>query len=95
MNDERLRALLRRWRDVEPPANFETNVRRRIRLATAEASRARWLWRPAFAMAIAASVIFGVTGGVLSSNRPRSEMQFMSAGTLTGGYARLTTEGRK
>jgi anti-sigma factor RsiW len=88
-NDAKLKALLRHWREIEPPANFEANVRRRIRLAEAEAPP--WLlWRPAFAMAVAASIVIGVTGGVLSARQTRGELQFMSAGTLAGGYERMT-----
>jgi anti-sigma-K factor RskA len=91
-DDDKLSSLLRQWRDIEPRANFEANVRRRIRLA-ADRAKESWLagllWRPALATAIAASVIIGVTGGMLSSSRQRAEMQFMSAGTLAGGYARL------
>jgi hypothetical protein len=94
-NNDKLRELLQRWRDIEPAGNFESNVRRRIRLAAAEPSRPWLLWRPAFAMAVVVSVLVGTSAGILSSRRERAEMQFMSAGTLSGGYARLTTEGRR
>jgi anti-sigma-K factor RskA len=95
--DDKLNHLLRQWRDIEPSGNFEAGVRRRIRLA--EAPRQSWLgellWRPAFAMALAVSVLIGASAGTLSSGRQHTEMQFMSAGTLAGGYARLTTEARR
>jgi anti-sigma-K factor RskA len=98
-NDNKLRALLHHWRDIEPAGNFEVNVRRRIRLATADSPRQSWLaglmWRPAFAMAVVVSVLVGTSAGILSSHQQHSEMQFMSAGTLAGSYARLTTEGRR
>ncbi len=102
-NDEKLRGLLRQWRDIEPAVNFETNVRRRIRL-TAPEPRQSWLiglvWRPAFATAVAAvlSVIIGTSAGILTSRRAdqsHAEMRFMSAGTLAGGYACLITETRR
>ena len=99
-NQDKLRDLLRQWPAIEPGSNFEANVRRQIRLAAAK-PRQSWLtellWRPAFAVAtaIAISVIIGSSAGFLSSSRPRAEMQFMSAGTLAGGYARLATEGTR
>ena len=97
-SDDRLSALLKRWRDLEPRGSFEADVRRRIRLAAATEPRLSWLaglvWRPAFAvaMAILVSVLIGSSAGALSSRRHRAELQFMSAGTLAGGYAQLTTE---
>jgi hypothetical protein len=84
MNDSDLSKLLRRWRDIEPPGNFEVNVRRRIRLATPE-PKPIWWWRPAFA-AVALSVVIGASAGILSSRQQRAEMKFMSAGTLAGNY---------
>lgn len=98
--NDQLRTLLKQWLDIEPAGNFEANVRRRIRLAATE-PRQSWLvelfWRPAFAIAsaVAISVIIGSSAGILSSGRQRAEMQFMSAGTLAGGYARLITETRR
>ena len=86
MNDSDLSKLLRQWRDIEPPGNFEANVRRRIRLATPE-PKPIWLWRPVFA-AVALSILIGASAGILSSRPQRAEMEFMSAGTLAGGYTR-------
>ena len=93
MNDSDLQKLLRQWRDVEPPGNFEANVRRQIRQAAPE-PKSIWLWRPAFA-AVALSIAIGASAGILSADQQTSEMRFMSAGTLAGGYARLTTEGAR
>lgn len=89
-NDPKLSALLRQWRDIDAPGNFEANVRRRIRLAVTESKPVAILWRPALAAAIAISVIIGSSAGVLSSGQQRNEMQFMSAGTLAGSYGQLT-----
>jgi hypothetical protein len=102
-NDDKLRALLKQWRDIEPAGNFEANVRRRIRLAATVPARTSWrvelLWRPAFATAAALvlSVVIGAWAGMTTVNRQqvRAELQFMSAGTLAGGYARLTLEERR
>jgi hypothetical protein len=101
-NDNKLRALLHQWRDIEPAGNFEANVRRRIRLATAEAPQQSWLvellWRPAFAVAAAlvVSVAIGSSAGIMtaakSARASRGELQFMSAGTLAGGYVKLASE---
>jgi hypothetical protein len=101
--DEKLRAIFKQWRDIEPRADFEAAVRRRIRLAQARepvpTGLAGWLgaWArpPAWAAAVAlvASVILGASVGVLTAPRPASaafhELQFMSPGTLAGGYVNL------
>jgi hypothetical protein len=99
-NDDRLRALLKQWRDIEPTGNFEANVWRRIRVATDKRPErmslmeavGRLLWQPAWSVAIALFVaaIVGVWGGVASTSRPadtsRAELQFLAPGTLAGSY---------
>jgi hypothetical protein len=104
--DDKLSALLKRWRDIEPRANFEVNVWRRIRLAESEqpervsvVESLRWLlWRPALSMAAAlvVSVIIGSSAGVLTASRPggaaHGELSFLSPGTLTGGYLKAGAE---
>jgi len=98
-NDDRLRALLRQWRDIEPPGNFEANVWRRIRVAAGRPERVglievigRLLWQPAWSVAAALFVaaLVGVWGGVASTSRPtdtsRGELQFLAPGTLAGSY---------
>ena len=104
-HDETLRALLKQWRDLEPPANFEAQVWRRIRASRAEQAErvtlieliGRWLWQPATAVAVAAvaSVIIGSSAGALSGRRPAtiapSELQFLGSGTLAGGYVKAST----
>jgi hypothetical protein len=108
-NENKLNSLLKQWRDIEPSANFEANVRRRIRLATAETpERAAWMEllqrltrQPAFSMAAAVVVglIVGAWGGIKSAppgtNRADVELQFLSSGTLAGSYVSLTTEERR
>jgi hypothetical protein len=91
-NRDELCALLRQWRDIEPSRNFESNVRRRIRLTATTLDRP-WFWRPAFwpcrpafAAAVAVSIIIGSAAGVFSVKRGWTEMQFMSPGTLAGSY---------
>ncbi len=108
-NDPKLSALLRQWRDIEPSANFEANVRRRIRLVEAdEPERVSVLellfghrvWQSALAVAAALvmSVTIGSSLGVVTSRRAApvasGELGFMSAGTLAGGYAQLAGETR-
>lgn len=90
-NDEKLRALLRQWQDIEPPTNFEAQVRRRIRTErVVPARRLDWslrlLWQPAFA-AILFGIAVGLWGGIRFPATHR-ELGFMSDGTLTGGYLR-------
>jgi hypothetical protein len=102
-NDDRLRALLKQWRDIEPRANFEANVWRRIRIAAAERTErvslieimGRLLWRPAWAVAATLVVALGVGvwGGMASASRrldaSRAELQFLSSGTLAGSYLQM------
>jgi hypothetical protein len=99
-NDDRLRALLKQWRDIEPPGNFEANVWRRIRLAADKRpariglieAMGRLLWQPAWSVAAALLVatLVGVWGGVASTPRradtSRAELQFLGPGTLAGSY---------
>jgi anti-sigma-K factor RskA len=106
--DDKLSALLRQWREIEPRANFEANVRRRIRLAqSGQPERVnlvelleRLMWRPALAAAAAVVVVSSVIGssaGVLTARQTvsvgSSELQFLSAGTLAGGYVKLASGG--
>ena len=102
-NDDKLKALLKQWRDVEPPANFEANVWRQIRAnATQPTERinlieliGRLLWQPAWSMAAALVVaaIVGIWGGVASAPRhqdtSKAELQFLSPGTLAGSYLQM------
>jgi hypothetical protein len=106
-NDDKLKALLKQWRDIEPKANFEANVWRRIRLTEAEQPESvtivewlqRLLWQPAFSVvaAVAIALAVGAWGGVRSApqrpNRQQSELGFLSPGTLAGSYAQLTMRG--
>jgi hypothetical protein len=99
-NDDKLRALLKQWRDIEPPGNFEANVWRQIRLAADKRparvglieAMGRLLWRPAWSVAAALLVaaLVGVWGGVASTPRQtdtsRAELQFLGPGTLAGSY---------
>ncbi len=98
-NDDKLRALLRQWRDIEPQGNFEANVWRRIRVAADRPERVglidvmgRLLWQPAWSVAAALFVaaLVGVWGGVASISRPadtsQAELQFLAPGTLAGSY---------
>ena len=109
LNDEQLKELLKKWGDIEPKANFEANVWRRIRAAEAEQTEritvvewlGRWLPQPAVAMAAAVvvSVIIGSSAGMLASRPPAAvpggELEFLGTGTLAGGYAKLSTGGMR
>lgn len=99
--DDQLSALLRQWRDIEAPGNFEANVWRRIRLAQAEPpariTLAEWLrqlvWQPAFSVGVALAIVIGAVGGMraapVPATRAHPEVGFLSAGTLAGGYTQL------
>jgi hypothetical protein len=109
-DDNNLNKLLKQWREIEPASNFEAGVWRRIRQAEAgrpvrasllEQWWRSWLWRPALGMAAAVifSAVIGTSMGVHAAPRRTTaatgELQFMSAGTLAGGYARLAAEGAR
>jgi hypothetical protein len=104
-NDDRLGALLKQWGDIEPRANFEANVWRRIRRAEAGRPQRiavgewlrRWLPQPVLATTavVVVSALIGSSAGVLSA-RGRAgvtsgELQFLGSGTLAGGYVNLAT----
>jgi len=105
-NDDELSALLKQWRDIEPPVNFEANVWRQIRTAAEPAVETvnwidligRLLWQPAWSVvaAMGIAVIVGVWGGIASVPRqigePRTELQFLSSGTLVGSYAQMASK---
>lgn len=96
-NDDKLRGLLRQWRDIEPAGNFEANVWRRIRQETSPAPSPvggfDWLWRPAFVMAasVAVSVTIGAVSGVRLAAARNAALDTPPTHTLTGSYLALTT----
>ena len=105
-NDDKLKALLRQWRDIEPKGNFEANVWRQIRVSDAERAErvslveaiGRLLWQPGWSMAVAllVAVAVGIWGGVASvsphTDTTRAELQFMAPGTLAGSYLQMGTK---
>ena len=92
-SDDRLSALLKQWRDIEPAGNFEANVWRQIRTAAEPAVETvnwidvigRLLWQPAWSVvaAMVVAVIAGVWGGIASVprqiDRPTAEGRYLSA----------------
>jgi hypothetical protein len=102
-NDDKLKSLLKRWRDVEPRANFEANVWRRIRASRAEqGEKVNWidligrlLWQPAWSLAAALAVglVVGIWGGIVSvphrADSSKAELQFLAPGTLAGSYLQM------
>jgi hypothetical protein len=107
-NDDKLDGLLKQWRDVEPQANFEANVWRKIRTAEQTVDRVNWiesigqlLWQPAWSVlaALAVAVTVGVLGGIASAprqiDRSGVELRYLSAGTLAGSYLQMASKGGK
>lgn len=106
-NDDKFSTLLKRWRDIEPRADFEANVWRRIR-ATGQSEQiervnlidliGRLLWKPAWSVAAALVVALavGIWGGIVSvPHRPdtsKTELQFLSPGTLAGSYLQMAAK---
>jgi hypothetical protein len=105
-NDDKLNALLKKWRDIEPRGNFEANVWRQIRTSAEPAVESvnwidligRLLWQPAWSVvaAMVVALIVGVWGGIASvprpTDRPTAELQFLSPGTLAGSYTQMSSK---
>jgi hypothetical protein len=99
-NDDKLSALLKQWRDIEPRGDFEANVWRQIRVADGKRSErtslveamGRLLWQPAWSVcaALVVALLLGVWGGIASASRradtSQAELQFLAPGTLAGRY---------
>ena len=105
-NQDKFRSLLKRWRDIDPPTNFEANVWRRIRATRTEpVSSFNWidligslLWQRSWSVAITVTlaVAVGIWGGIVSvPHRPdsaRAELQFLAPGTLAGSYLQMAAK---
>jgi len=92
--DDQLRRLLQQWREIEPTANFEAQVWRRIRQPVpswADWLRA-WVPRPAWAwpVAIAAGVVIGIGSGMFSTpaSPATEQLSFLAPNTLAGSLGR-------
>jgi hypothetical protein len=90
--DDQLHRFLQQWKDIEPSADFDARVRRRI--PEPQPTFADWLcgWlpRPAFALGAAAVVgaVIGVAGGWFSV-APASGFGLLGPDTLAGSYIRM------
>lgn len=94
--DDQLHRLLQQWKEIEPRADFDAQVWRRIRQTEPEPSPtfADWLrgWLPQPAFALAAAVIIGIGVGITSgissvpAIRPTEQIGFLAPNTLTGSY---------
>ena len=103
-NDDKLDALLKQWRNIEPRGNFEANVWRRIRTSRAEQPGrvtlieliGGLLWQRAWSVAAALiiAITAGIWGGIASVSRgqdtAKAELQFLAPGTLAGSYLQMT-----
>ncbi len=102
--DERLSALLQQWKSVEPQANFEAAVWRRIR-ADQVVDRGSWrfveTWRewlaplPAWVnVAAAAGIVVGVGMGLSTPAAPggrQADEPLLHSQTLAGSYLAMAT----
>ncbi|MCX7885717.1 MAG: hypothetical protein N3B01_00465 [Verrucomicrobiae bacterium] len=91
--DAKLSELLRRWEDIEPSADFDAQVWRRLRQRRptfADSLRA-WVPRPAFALGVAALIgaAAGLAVGLLSVAAPGG-LELLGANTLAGRYVLMT-----
>lgn len=108
-DDRRLSALLREWKGIEPHANFEASVWRRIHAVSVPEQRhlsvittlGEWFVpRTAWvnAVAVAAGIAVGVGMAVFTSvtrDGRQADEPLLSAQTLAGSYLAMTTGERR
>lgn len=97
-HDDKLKALLRQWSDIEPASNFEANVWRRIRQPVPVRAPALidwlpvWLPQPAFALsaAIVVGLAIGISSGIFSAPATHApeQLSFLAPHTLAGALRR-------
>ncbi|MFA5042893.1 MAG: hypothetical protein WC381_06360 [Kiritimatiellia bacterium] len=106
-DEARLKTALQHWHAIEPRADFESCVWRRICAAAAAESAAPGLWaiargwlnvEPAWVRAVAA--IIGIVAGVSAALSvpqtradPESAASLLPAQTLTGAYLAMASGG--
>jgi hypothetical protein len=95
-NDDKLKQLLGQWREIEPRAQFEADVLRRIRQTAPQ--RQGWLERfglqPIWVQAVA--MLAGITIGLYAGLSPTPTTQdaaLLKPGTLTGNYVSMIAGG--
>jgi hypothetical protein len=97
-SDDKFKQLLGQWCDIEPRAQFEADVLRRIRQT--KPVQASWLeqfgLRPAWvqAMAMIAGVALGAYAG-LSPTSPAQNAALLKSGTLAGNYVSMISGGAR
>lgn len=97
-SDDKLKQLLGRWREIEPRAQFEADVLRRIRQTAPE--RISWLdqfgLRPAWVQAVA--MLAGIAVGLHAGLGPSPQSQntaLLKSGTLAGNYVSMISGGAR
>lgn len=97
-NDDKLKQLLGRWSEIEPRAQFEADVLRRVRQLTPE--RPGWLERfglqPAWVQAVAmlAGIVIGAYAG-LSPAPMSQDVAQLKSGTLAANYVSMISGGAR
>lgn len=107
VGDERLSAVLRQWEGVEPQADFDDVVWRRIRAAPVAHPARLWdQWRDGLlphpvwtgAVAAAAALVIGLLAGMATPGNARSggheAHALLHPRTLMGACAALSESGR-
>lgn len=107
-DQDKFKALLNLWQEIEPRTDFNSGVWRRIELAREPQPATSWLrdawhWLEQPAMAAAVTAVFALTigtwGGLSAAGQSRhhtlAEVTFLGSSTLAGGYLRAASrEGR-
>ena len=96
--DDKLKQVLGQWRDIEPRAQFEADVMRRLREPATEpaAWATRFGLQPAWVHAVAmlAGIAVGVYAG-LGSNLQSPNTTLLKPGTLAGNYVSMISGGAR
>ena len=95
-SDDKLKQLLGQWRDIEPGAQFEADVLRRLRQPVVE--HVNWVERfglqPAWVQAVAmlAGIALGASAGLSPAPRSR-DVALLKPGTLACNYVSMIKGG--
>jgi len=95
--DDKLKQLLGQWREIEPRAQFEADVLRRIRQTVPETRSIGWFNAPllwANAVAVLMGIVVGAYAG-LSPISNRNDVALLKPGTLTGNYVSMISGGEQ
>lgn len=93
-SDDKFKQLLGQWHEIEPRAQFEADVMRRIRQSAPETGKTGWFGQLAWANAMA--LVLGITIGTVAGLSPitsRQDVALIKPGTVAGNYVSMISGG--